>query len=286
MRSRPGFLGGALRLAAVGAVLAALLPLLWYAPVEPASASAGPAPLPEPVPPASGLAADAPSPGTWSLRANGWYIRVDGAEIAVPSVAQQVAPRPGVRQTIVISPFDRLIAHHASTQGFDWRLIAAIIFEESRFKPDSVSDKGAYGLMQVRRIAAETIGVEHFKAPHDNIHAGVRYLRYLDALFADAKPEERIGLVLAAYNMGPGHVRDAQKLARRFGFDPNRWEGHMERMLPLLEQPAIHQGLTHGFAKGRSTAAYVARIIDRYHQYRRETGAPPGLAGDALLSAR
>jgi len=146
-----------------------------------------------------------------------------------------------------------------------------VIFEESHFDPVSESDKGAYGLMQVRPIAAHAVGMDRFQSPNDNLSAGVRYLRLLDETFHAAAERDRIGLVLAAYNMGPGHLRDAQRLARRFGFDPNRWEGHMDRMLPLLELPTIYTKLPNGFAKGRDTVAYVRRTIERYHQYEHQT---------------
>jgi len=75
-------------------------------------------------------------------------------------------------------------------------------------------------------------------------------------------------------------------LARRFGYDPNRWEDAMDLMLPLLEQPEIYQDLPSGFAKGRDTVTYVQRILDRYHQYQRETaGVPaPDEETDALSS--
>jgi len=224
-------------------------------------------------------------PGSWSLRAGGWYIRVDGAEVDVPKVAELTEHRRLLARPASISPFDRLIAHHARAEGFDWRLVAALIFEESRFDPSSESDKGAYGLMQVRPIAAHAVGVDRFQAPNDNLNAGVRYLRLLDEKFRDAGDRDRIGLVLAAYNMGPGHVRDAQRVARHFGFDPNRWEGHMERILPLLELPSIYTKLPNGFAKGRDTVAYVQRTIERYHHYQRQTSGAPAADTAALPPA-
>src|SRR5262249_49951990 len=140
-------------------------------------------------------------PREWSLRVGGWYIRVDGADIPIPSLAEEPAPAPRAGAAIMISPFDSLILHHATAEGFDWRLIAALIFEESRFDPTSRSDKDAYGLMQVRPIAAQAVGADDFTTPDDNVKTGVRYLRQLDETLADAAGDDRLGLVLAAYNM-------------------------------------------------------------------------------------
>jgi len=217
---------------------------------------------------------------SWVLSAGGWYIRVDGAEISLPSFAEQTAARPRANTATVLSPFDDVIVHHATAEGFDWRLIAALIYEESRFDPTSESDKGAYGLMQVRPIAADAVGAEHYEAPDDNVRTGTRYLRQLDTMFSDAADHDRLCLVLAAYNMGPGHVRDAQAVARQLGYDPNRWEGAMEETLPLLEDPAVYPQLPNGFAKGDDVVAYVQRILERYRDYQGEAAADPD--GDDL----
>jgi soluble lytic murein transglycosylase-like protein len=268
MAVHPSVLSRVLRVAAVGLGAAAVAIVLQQRRAEhggdPAPSSG---PSPEPA-----VAAAAPS-HTWSLRTGGWYIRVDGADIPIPSLTEQTASRPRASLAISISPFDRLILHHAKAEGFDWRLIAALIYEESRFKPDSVSDKGAYGLMQVRPIAAQAVGADHFAAPDDNIQAGVRYLHQLEGLFAAAQGRDQLSLVLAAYNIGPGHVRDAQSLARHFGYDPNRWEDGIDLMLPLLEQASIHRHLPHGFGKGSETVAYVHRILERYRHYQIEQAA-------------
>jgi membrane-bound lytic murein transglycosylase MltF len=213
------------------------------------------------------------APRAWALRSGGWYIRVDGTEIVIPTVEEQTVSRPRASLALSLSPFDHLIEHHANAEGFDWRLIAAIVFEESHFDPSSRSDRGAYGLMQVRPIAAEAVGAERFHAPDDNVKTGVRYLRQLDEIFHDVPGAERLGIVLAAYNAGPGHVRDAQVLARRFGYDAHRWRDGIDLMLPLLEEPTIYEQLQNGFAHGSDTVAYVERILERYQRYKREMPA-------------
>ena len=232
---------------------------------------------PESAPDGSPAAASAQPPAAtgraWSLRTGGWTIRVDGAEVEVPSLAQQTRPVIRPRGPQPLSPYDLLIAHHAQVEGFDWRLIAALIFEESRFDPEAVSDAGAIGLMQVRPIAAAAVGSHAFSAPSDNIRTGARYLRQLNERFADAIGRDRLALVLAAYNMGPAHVRDAQLIARRVGYDPALWHESMALVLPLLEQPQLCERLPNGCAQGGATVAYVERILTRFDDYRRQYGA-------------
>lgn len=171
-----------------------------------------------------------------------------------------------------LSPYDQLIAYHAEAEGLDWRLIAAVIFEESRFAADAVSDAGAVGLMQVRPIAAAAVGSRAFAAPNDNIRTGARYLRHLSEEFRESTGRDRLGLVLAAYNMGPSHVHDAQMLARRVGYEPNIWHESMALVLPLLQHAPLCERLPKGCARGRDTVAYVRRILQRYDEYRGRFG--------------
>lgn len=274
--------GMALRFVTLSFGVAAVVTLLRYRVAhQPAGVPSEPPPRPATV-----VAMDERvAPKAWSLGGDGWVIRVDGAEVAIPSFAEQTLSRPRASVAMSISPFDRIIVAHAKSEGFDWRLIAAIIYEESRFDPTAESERGAYGLMQVRPIAAAEVGEPSFVAPEDNIRTGVRYLRQLDTLFADVHAADRLSFVLAAYNMGPAHVRDAQLLARRFGYDATRWEGHVELMLPLLEQASVHRDLSAGFAKGTVTAAYVRRVLERYERYLRETPGLYELNADALSSS-
>jgi soluble lytic murein transglycosylase-like protein len=215
------------------------------------------------------------APERWSVRPNEWFISVDGIEVAVPVDAQPSPARPPAAPALGPLPYDGLIVRHAAEHGLDWRLLAALIFEESRFDADAVSPAGAYGLMQVRPIAAAAVGSTKFVAPAHNIETGARYLRQLGDLFARARGRDHLALVLAAYNAGPGHVRDAQALARRFGYDPLHWSGAMERILPLLEYPVVYAQLPKGFARGRTTVAYVNRVLARYDDYRRTFAASP-----------
>ena len=213
-----------------------------------------------------------PQPGHWVVKVDGWSIELDQvAARHIPVLDPEPVEPP------LLSPYDGLIGHYAETAGIDWRLIAAVIYEESRFAPDVVSNAGAYGLMQVCEAAAREMGEENFHEPEANIRTGIRYLQRLQREYAGARDFDRQALALAAYNMGLAHVQDAQALARRFGYDPLRWDGAMDVMVSLLEEPQVYDHLPSGFAQGRSVVDYVDRVLRRFAGYRRELPAtPPG----------
>lgn len=217
----------------------------------------------DPFPAAARAAAPAASGPRWSVKVDGWTIEVDEvARRAIPELQPEfVAP--------VLSPYDQMIARHAVAAGLDWRFVSAVIYEESRFEPDSRSTAGAVGLMQIMPAAAQDVGELRFHEPEANVRTGVRYLQRLTREYAAARERDRLALMLAAYNMGMGHVRDAQALARRFGYDPLRWDGAMDVMVSLLEEPQVYTKTRHGFAQGRSVVGYVDRVLNRYASYRR-----------------
>jgi membrane-bound lytic murein transglycosylase F len=177
-----------------------------------------------------------------------------------------------------LSRYDHLIVRHAEKAGFDWRLVAALIFEESRFDPKRVSERGAYGLMQITPIAAQEIGMKDYTTPPRNIEAGVKYLQTLSRQFPYGQWRDRLALILASYVIGPGHVEDAQRLALALGYDPHCWAESMEEVLPLLEDPDYRQRTLYGFAQGRHAVQYVNAVLNRYALYSRyipRTLAPP-----------
>ena len=166
-----------------------------------------------------------------------------------------------------LSRYDHLIARHAEEAGFDWRLVAALIFEESRFDNERVSEAGAYGLMQITPMAAQDMGVKNSTAPRGNIAAGVKYLQTLARQFPHGRPDDRLALMLASYFIGPGHVEDAQRLARVLGYDPHCWQESMERVLPLLADPTYQMQTLYGSAPGSRAVRYVNAIRKRYSLY-------------------
>lgn len=166
-----------------------------------------------------------------------------------------------------LSRYDRVIARHAEEAGFDWRFVAALIFEESRFDHRRVSSAGASGLMQLMPFTAQLVGLKNIQDPHANIEAGVKYLSFLSRQFQDGRPRDRLALILASYVMGLGHVEDGQRIARLQGYDPDCWGESMELILPLLENPTYHSKTLYGYAQGREAVRYANAILERYDVY-------------------
>jgi len=180
-----------------------------------------------------------------------------------------------------LSQYAPVIAKYADAAGLDWRLVAAIIFEESSFEPKAVSAKGAKGLMQLMPATSAEVGFKNVSKPESNIQAGVLYLRRLADQFPDARASDRLAMVLAAYMLGPGHVLDAQELARGLGLSPRRWRRGLEQTLPLLEDERFYGKTRLGYAHGQQAVVYVNRILDRYELYRRHLGRQPDLRASA-----
>jgi membrane-bound lytic murein transglycosylase F len=161
------------------------------------------------------------------------------------------------------------IKNAAKQHGFDWRLIASQIYQESHLNPYAVSPAGAKGLMQLIKPTALSLGVKNRFNPSQNIHGGVRYLKQLYDFFDNASDTDRLYLALAAYNIGKAHVLDARKLARDMKLDPNKWRS-LKETLPLLRFPKYHQAATYGYCRGTEPVRYVKRIRVYYDILKRE----------------
>lgn len=162
-----------------------------------------------------------------------------------------------------LSRYSPFIKEAARKNGFDWRLIAAQIYQESHLHPWANSTAGAKGLMQLLPETAASLGVTDLFDPVENIDAGVRHLKNLYDQFEDIGGEDRLLLALAAYNTGIGHVQDARKLAARNGLDPNRWES-LSETLPLLKYPRYYEKAAHGYCRGDEPVAYIKQIMIYY----------------------
>lgn len=171
-----------------------------------------------------------------------------------------------------LSPYDDLIKEGAKKLGWDWRLLAAVVYQESRFKPKDVSWAGAQGLMQIMPRTGKELGLKNPYDPEQNIRAGVRYLVHLNNYWSKTifNKEERLKFILASYNGGLTHVKDAQRLAEKYGKDPTLWDNNVEEYLarksdPMFYQDAITRG---GYCKCEEPIQYVRSILLRYEEYK------------------
>ena len=169
-----------------------------------------------------------------------------------------------------LCPWDGLVRTYSSTYGFDWRLVVALMFQESRFDPEARSPNGALGLMQMLPRTAGQLGFSALHDPETGIHAGVKYLAWLrDRFENDLSVHDRTWFALAAYNAGYGHVQDARRLATQLGLDRDRWFSNVERAMLLLSRPDYAQSARYGYCRGAEPVAYVRTIRDRFAAYSR-----------------
>jgi membrane-bound lytic murein transglycosylase F len=181
-------------------------------------------------------------------------------------------PRPARPRHL--SRFDDLIRTHAEPTGLDWRLVAALIYEESRFNPEARSRSGAVGLMQVMPRAVRKTP-ESLLDPSANVAAGLHLLESAYRNFAYLDSLDRLRFTLAVYNAGFGHVNDARRIALEKGLDPNRWEGSVAETLPLLADPRWAAVVQHGAYRGGDTVHFVAETLATFDSYCRRVPRGP-----------
>lgn len=171
-----------------------------------------------------------------------------------------------------ISDYDKIIQKEAEQIGWDWRLLASLIYQESGFDPTVTSWMGARGLMQLMPTTAEQYGLDSNATPEMNLKAGVKYLSWLDKQFSEKIPkeEERKKFVLASYNVGLGHVFDAMRLAEKYNKDPNKWNENVDEMLLNKMKPKFYKDevVKYGYCRGSEPYAYVKDIYTRFDDYR------------------
>jgi len=156
------------------------------------------------------------------------------------------------------------IQKEAEKHGFDWRLMAAVIYQESRFDPYAKSMTYVEGLMQVTRAAADEMGIQDRLDPVQSVRAGIKYLsRMYDKFDQIDDAYQRILFALASYNVGYGHVLDAMAIAREKELNPLVWNS-VKTTLPLLSKPDFYKKTRHGYARGWEPVEYVERILTYY----------------------
>ena len=171
-----------------------------------------------------------------------------------------------------ISRYDDLFRKYAAEIGWDWRLLASLAYAESNFNPDVVSWAGARGLMQLMPRTARAMGMPPGKEadPEESIKAATIYIGRLDKSFSGIEDkDERINFILASYNAGEGHVKDAVALARKYGADPARWKGNVEKYLKLKshERYFNDEVCRNGYFRGEETCRFVSDIRERHRYY-------------------
>ena len=169
----------------------------------------------------------------------------------------------------VLSPYDDLVKKYSKKYEFDWRLITAQMYQESRFDPSAQSWMGALGLMQVMPQTAKELKLPNVGKPEIGIHAGIKLLARYAAVFnsPDIKERDRLRFALASYNCGLGHVLDGRALARAKKLDHNKWFGNVEKVLPLLARPEVARRARHGYCRCDEPVKYVTEIQARYENY-------------------
>ncbi|MFO7763676.1 MAG: membrane-bound lytic murein transglycosylase MltF [Wenzhouxiangellaceae bacterium] len=157
-----------------------------------------------------------------------------------------------------------LLEQAAEITGLDWRLLAAVSYQESHWNPTAVSRTGVRGLMMLTRPTARQLGIDDRNDPEQSALGGARYLQsMIDRLPERIEHPDRLWLALAAYNIGLGHLEDARVLTERQGGDPDRWVDVRER-LPLLTQKQWFSQTRFGYARGYEAANYVENIRTFY----------------------
>lgn len=175
----------------------------------------------------------------------------------------------GIR-TSTISPYDGLIKKHARQLGWDWRMLASVLYQESRFAIGATSVRGAQGLMQVMPSTARHYGMDNPLDPEQNIIAGTRHLMRLQNMFKKEgiEGEELIKFTLAAYNAGEGRIIDCRNLAASRQLDNSRWDETV-KVIPLMREDSIleEKAVKLGKFQGHETIDYIDQVFSHYNAF-------------------
>lgn len=170
-----------------------------------------------------------------------------------------------------ISPYDSIFRVYADTVGWDWKMLAAVAYVESKFDTAAVSNVGAQGLMQIMPVTARAMGIpEGMESdPDESVRAAAEYFAYLSHLFRRVPENERINFVLASYNAGFGHVHDAMRLAHKYGRNRYVWNDNVETYLRLKSDSIYYTDslCRNGRFTGLETTLFVRKVQRKYSEY-------------------
>jgi membrane-bound lytic murein transglycosylase F len=160
--------------------------------------------------------------------------------------------------------YRRLFEQAGERHGIDWRLLAAISYQESQWNPLATSYTGVQGMMMLTQTTAEHLGVADRLDPEQSIDGGARYIRELiDRIPEQIAEPDRTWMALASYNVGYHHLADARILAGRQGGSPDKWTD-VKEVLPLLSRKAYYSELEYGYARGHEPVDFVSRVRRYY----------------------
>lgn len=172
----------------------------------------------------------------------------------------------------------------AKKEQIDWRLLAAMGYQESLWQAAATSKTGVRGLMMLTQNTAQAMGVSNRLDPKQSIMGGAKYLAYIkDQLDSDIAEPDRTWFALAAYNVGTGHLDDARKLAAKEGLNPNKWLD-VKKILPRLAQKQWYSKTKYGYARGGEPVHFVANIRRYYDILTWAT--QPQLEGDQVADGK
>ena len=158
----------------------------------------------------------------------------------------------------ILPKFEPLFTKHKG--NLDWRLLAAIAYQESHWNPDATSPTGVRGMMMLTKDTAERMKITDRTDPEQSIKAGSEYLHWLIEQIPDSiNNDDRIWFALAAYNMGLGHLLDARRLTKSLGGNADNWLD-VKKNLPLLAEKRYYTNLKYGYARGYEAVQYVENI--------------------------
>ncbi|MGE8498350.1 MAG: membrane-bound lytic murein transglycosylase MltF [Pseudomonas sp.] len=160
--------------------------------------------------------------------------------------------------------YEKHFRQAAQEQGLDWRLLAAMGYQESLWQPTATSKTGVRGLMMLTLRTAQAMGVSNRLDPKQSIEGGAKYIVHVKEQLPESIQEpDRTWFALAAYNVGGGHLEDARKLTEAEGLDPNKWLD-VQKILPRLSQKQWYSKTRYGYARGGEPVHFV-RNIRRYY---------------------
>ena len=174
----------------------------------------------------------------------------------------------GKRRTST-SQYDAVLKKASNHYGFDWRLISAIIYQESQFIPDLVGFGGSYGIMQMMPVTCERYGITDSSTVEEQIWAGAKYISFLCNIFRDkVDTADLYCFVAGAYNSGPGHILDAMALCEKYGDDPAKWTATAEYLIKKSHKEYYRDEVVKcGYYPGKHTVNYVDQVMTRYNGF-------------------